>query len=281
MPCGVSYAAKLKLALDPAEVLASAERLVSEGVMAPAEAAADAPPLTLAEIPPAGMIALTDLLSTSADLALFDDESVAMSEAERIVQQVARESITILHPDPLTVTDTLPPPLQSDEQVVIFTDLRWVKECATCLADIPVGPEEIGDIILKLYGPEGTGQVSPDQLKTHTFGELAEILGTAEEVVVEEEPSAGIALMIPTLEPSVAISAAEIVTASQAVTVSTDAQDRPQPAFTVNIPPSPPQDQLAADDKFSRIERDIDNAEWIVFAMLNVDPGACIPIVIL
>ena len=266
--------AKLKLALDPAEVLASAERLVSEGVMLVAEAGADALPLTMTEIPPAGTIVLTDLLSTPADLALFDDESVAMSEAERIVQQVARESITILYPDPLTVTDTLPPPLQSDEQVVIFTDLRWVKECATCLADISVGPEEIGDIILKLYGPEGTGQVAPDQLKNYTFGELAEILETGEEVVVDEEPSAGIAVMIPALEPSVAISATEIVTSSQAVTVTTDPQDRPQPAFTVNIPPSPPQDQSAGDDKFSRIERDIDDADWIIFAMLNVDPGA-------
>ena len=197
-----------------------------------------------------------------------------MSEAERIVQQVARESITILYPDPLTVTDTLPPPLQADEEVVIFTDIRLVKECATCLADIAVGPEEISDIILKLYGPEGTGQVSPSQLTNYTFADLAEILGTGEEIVVEEEPNAGIAIMIPTVEPSVAISATQIVTASQAVTAATALQDRPRPTFPLNIPSSPPQDQLAADDKCSRIERDIDDADWIVFAMLNVDPAA-------
>ena len=82
---------------------------------------------------------------------------------------------------------------QSDDQLLIVTDSRLLRECDTCIAEAAVGPDEIAGIIERLYGPDATGQLSREQVVSLTFADLAELLDTEEaqkEPTVEEAPEA-------------------------------------------------------------------------------------------
>jgi beta-N-acetylhexosaminidase len=59
---------------------------------------------------------------------------------------------------------------------VIFTDARATQECSDCRAAPLIAPDAIEEIILRLYGPNATGQVSPEQIRSFTFDDLARML---------------------------------------------------------------------------------------------------------
>jgi len=183
-------------------------------------------------------IPLERLFVTRNGLAILGDESESRLEANALVRTVAGESISILYPDPQMVAGALPATPQSGEQLLIFTDSRLYQECDACLAEALVPPEEIAEIIIRLYGPDATDQVVEEQLTSLTFSDLAEVLDAEEKAEDEAVPSVG--TEISTTEP-ISVSAALVL-------------------------------RLPGTDKVSKIERQIDEADWIIFAMLNVDP---------
>lgn len=190
-------------------------------------------------------IPLKTLFASAEGLEIFTEDSQSRLDANALVRETAGGSLTILAPDPEVVADALPAAPQPGEQIVIFTDSRLFKECETCVAEAPIAPEEIADIILRLYGPDATDQVTQEQLTSLTFSDLAEALdaqieaeATAEPQTTDATPSAG-----------AEISATESLSAPVTLTL-----------------------QLPEEDKIDKIERRIDEAKWIVFAMLNVDP---------
>jgi beta-N-acetylhexosaminidase len=235
--------AKLLLYLDEEALTRQALDAIAAGEFDDGEVTID-PSVIDVSLP---AIPLEDLFVSKKGLEIFTDDNQSRIDANALVREAAGESLTILAPDPEVVTDALPAAPQADEQIVIFTDSRLFKECETCVAEAPIAPEEIADIIVRLYGPDATDQITPDQLTSLTFSDLTEILdaqrkveaqATAEAQAVSASPSEG-----------AEISATETLTAP----------------VTLDL-------QLPQEDKISKIEREIDGAEWIVFAMLNVDP---------
>jgi beta-N-acetylhexosaminidase len=85
------------------------------------------------------------------------------------VSAAARDAITLLSPPS---PDLVPPPPTRDERIVIFTDAREGRPCAACNPVPYVGAEALEDTILQFYGPDATGQVSPELVFSFTFGEL-------------------------------------------------------------------------------------------------------------
>ena len=227
---------KLALYLDEETLTQQALEAIAAGEFDGEEEALDPDALTFSS--PA--IPLDVLFTSAEEMAIFEAEHQSRVDANALVRETAGASLTILAPDPEAVTDALPPAPQPGEQIVIFTDSRLFKECEECVAEAPIAPEEIADIILRLYGPDATSQVTPEQLTSLTFSDLAEALDAQSEAeaVAEETPVA-----------STEISATEPISAPVTLTL-----------------------QLPEDDKISKIERRIDEAQWIIFAMLNVDP---------
>jgi beta-N-acetylhexosaminidase len=93
-----------------------------------------------------------------------------------IVAQIAQEGVTLLHPSINELSVRLPRPPRMDEEILIFSDVREVRDCDLCAPLNLLGPLALEDTIVALYGPEATGQVDPEQITSHTFAELRSFL---------------------------------------------------------------------------------------------------------
>ncbi|NJN81173.1 MAG: hypothetical protein HC802_02050 [Caldilineaceae bacterium] len=134
--------------------------------------------------------ALRQVAVESADLEPLVGES--RQAAFTLMGEVARRSITLLYPDANNLVDAIPPAPRSDDQLLIFTDSRLLRECDGCIAEAAVGPDELANIILRLYGPDATDQIEADQIVSLTFADLAEVLDQESAEMAEPvEPSGG------------------------------------------------------------------------------------------
>ena len=93
-----------------------------------------------------------------------------------VTQGVARAGLTLIYPGRDELADRMPSSPLVDENIVVFTDARAARECSACPAAPLIEPDAIEEIILRLYGPSATGQVSPEQIRSFTFDDLARML---------------------------------------------------------------------------------------------------------
>lgn len=111
-----------------------------------------------------------------------------------VVNDIARQSLTLLYPSPDELRVRIPGPPRSDEKILIIVDSRLARKCFTS----DCKPEElfltrnnIQDMILRLYGPGATGQIQPEQISSITFSELKAALGGSIIVPIDPELAPG------------------------------------------------------------------------------------------
>jgi beta-N-acetylhexosaminidase len=92
------------------------------------------------------------------------------------VSQVAQEAATLIYPGLDELSDRLPSPPLSGDQILIITDDRQGQDCADCAPFYFIHPTVLESLILTLYGPEATGQISADQVNSLTFSQLKYVL---------------------------------------------------------------------------------------------------------
>ena len=106
-----------------------------------------------------------------------------------VVAQIAKETITLLYPGPQELADRVPTSPLTDEKLVVFTDSRVVRDCADCPPYAPVPVDALQKIILRLYGPQATGQVQAANVTSFSFEKLKAVLdgkATAADVTLIE-----------------------------------------------------------------------------------------------
>ena len=82
---------------------------------------------------------------------------------------IARDSITLLSPPS---PDLAPAPPTPDDNILIFTDSREERPCATCQPVPLIEPLALEDTITRFYGPDTTGQINPALITSFTFDDL-------------------------------------------------------------------------------------------------------------
>lgn len=105
-----------------------------------------------------------------------EGEATIVGASNGTVAQIAQESVTLLYPEASELSLRLPRPPRLDEDILIFTDAREVRECELCTPFYLLDPQILEDTILKLYGPEATGQVEPERISAYTFADLRNYL---------------------------------------------------------------------------------------------------------
>lgn len=189
-------------------------------------------------------IPLANVLVQEDGLQVFSQPAQDMALVT--VGQAARESFTVLYPDPTTNAESVGVIPKSGDRIVIVTESRELRECEACGPETAVGTENLATIINRLYGPSGTGQLSADQVVSLSAADVAQLLASE---ATTGQPSE------PTPTPTVAL------------------LPTPTPAFL----PTPVQNQdsntavNAPPDRLTRTRLLLDQADWIIFAMLDVD----------
>ena len=222
-------------------------------------------------------IPLPSVMVSESSLNVLGGET--RTAAETVMNDAARQGLTILYPDPQTQTEPLPPTFRSDDNILIFSDSRLLRECSTCTAEAAIGPDELADIITRFYGSEATGQIDPALITSLTFADLTMFLDNRAQSPAALAASAGIspalattmsvgvgAVVSPSLSPplSGAASVTAPIVAGVAVTPSAvtapDLEEQP----TVNA-------DALVQERVANTEKLIENADWILFAMLDED----------
>ncbi len=128
--------------------------------------------------------------------ALFVDGDVALAVAgrgEQIVNRIARQSLTLLYPEPESYKIRLARPPAPAEKLLIVSDSRLVRECFedSCRPFEPLPYNALEKTILALYGPEATAQVQAENIDSITFTELKQVLvGSLAQTTEEATPDA-------------------------------------------------------------------------------------------
>jgi beta-N-acetylhexosaminidase len=95
-----------------------------------------------------------------------------------VTQDIANRALTLLYPDP----NAVPLPPGQGEKILIVTDARPVRECFAerCQPFSPLSQTAVEEAILRAYGPEGTGQIDPQDVASLPFGQLKKFLAGEE-----------------------------------------------------------------------------------------------------
>jgi beta-N-acetylhexosaminidase len=110
------------------------------------------------------------LTATRPDVEAVSEQVGLGREA---LSAMGRDAITLLSPPS---PDLVPSPPTPEDNIVVFTDGREGQPCATC-APVPyIDPLVLRDTILRLYGPDATGQVNPSLVANFTFDQLEEYM---------------------------------------------------------------------------------------------------------
>ena len=114
-----------------------------------------------------------------------DQVSELVGHQGSAVSQVAQEATTLIYPGVDELSDRLPSPPLADEQILVITDGRQGRDCPECLPFYFIPPTILESMMLQLYGPNATGQISPDQVASLTFSQLKQGLSGGEVEIVE------------------------------------------------------------------------------------------------
>ncbi len=99
----------------------------------------------------------------------------AMQQDVEAVSAMARDAVTLLSPPS---ADLVPSPPTREDRIVIITDGREGRPCATCDPEPFIDPQALEDTIVQFYGPDATSQVAPQLISSFTFSQLEAYLDT-------------------------------------------------------------------------------------------------------
>lgn len=169
--------------------------------------------------------------------SLVDETSAGQMPLQTsAVNNIAKQSITLLSPNLRDLQTVLPNEPTKDDSIVFITDDRQLRDCPSCEPYPAVPKTALEELALNLYGPRTTGQVDPARVSSFTFSDLIDY-NTQASAAISTTPAAG--ATVPTIDPL-------------ATPLLVDA----------TVQPSEP----------LRIQSAIERSSWIVISMLDTNP---------
>lgn len=95
-----------------------------------------------------------------------------IASSRETVFEVARSAATLINPDPQELSTLLPASPKEADRIAFLTDVSLYKQCTTCVWETGLAADALQKAVLRLYGPEGSGQVFTSRLNSFPFSEL-------------------------------------------------------------------------------------------------------------
>jgi beta-N-acetylhexosaminidase len=94
---------------------------------------------------------------------------------------IARNAATLVSPDSQELNTLLPAPPNTSDRIVFLTDASRYKQCSICAEYDALAVDSFQRTVLRLYGPDGSGQVLRNRTSSFSLNDLQDLLdGTAE-----------------------------------------------------------------------------------------------------
>ncbi|MFM8320023.1 MAG: glycoside hydrolase family 3 N-terminal domain-containing protein, partial [Chloroflexota bacterium] len=114
----------------------------------------------------------------------FDPQQVLPDEARlaelgqgsQVTFEVARRAATLLSPTQAELDTLIPDPPNQNDRIVFVSDTLAARQCSSCPELPQLGAADLQTAILRLYGPQAGGQVTPNSLSSYTLDDLQALL---------------------------------------------------------------------------------------------------------
>lgn len=121
---------------------------------------------------------LSNVLSPESGLANIDS-------SQEVILEVARKAATLINPDPQELSTLLPASPKQADRIAFLTDVSQYKQCTTCFWEPELAADALQKAVLRLYGPEGSGQVFTSRLNSFPLTELELMLNGETQTDIE------------------------------------------------------------------------------------------------
>jgi beta-N-acetylhexosaminidase len=113
---------------------------------------------------------------TPAVVTPASERMANLGKSQAVTFEVARESATLVNPNIGDLDTVLPSAPVAGDRIVFLTDTRQGSQCSTCGQESMLAVDTLQNVILRLYGPQATGQVQANHLISYPFTSLGAIL---------------------------------------------------------------------------------------------------------
>ena len=113
---------------------------------------------------------------TSAVVSPSSGGLANLGKSQTVTFEVARDSATLISPNIGDLDTVLPSPPVTGDRIVFLTDTRQGSQCSTC-GEVPMlAVDALQNVILRLYGPQGSALVQASHLISYPLTSLGAIL---------------------------------------------------------------------------------------------------------
>ena len=104
------------------------------------------------------------------------DELTFLGQSQAVTFEIASDSATLVSPNLADLDTVLESAPVISDRIVFLTDARGGRQCSTCGEESMLAVDALQNVILRQYGPQGSGQVQASRLVSYTFTSLDAIL---------------------------------------------------------------------------------------------------------
>jgi beta-N-acetylhexosaminidase len=192
----------------------------------------------------------------SAGNVLVDPQAVEedTSPDTTVLTDLAQGAITLLSPSAAEFAERLASPPGLQDNILIFTDVRETQQCGACQPQALLSSTALAERMIALYGPEGSGQIRPEQINSFTFNDLQAFLDAGPGPIPPPAETETPATPSETPEPAPTL-------ATGTPEASGESSESPEilatPVTTATIASA------------YQVQQSLSNADVLIFAMLN------------
>jgi len=122
---------------------------------------------------------------TGANVLVPESSLERVGSSQAVMFEVARNAATLISPDPQELSTLLPAPPNQADRIVFLTDASTYQQCTLCPPHDIHAADALQKVVLRLYGPDGSGQLFTNRLSYYPFTELEMMLNEESESTVE------------------------------------------------------------------------------------------------
>lgn len=108
-----------------------------------------------------------------------------IGSSSEVAFDIGRNAATLISPDPQELNTLLPAPPTMNDRIVFLTDVSRYKQCSVCETYDALAADSFQREVLRLYGPDGSGQVLRNRVSSFSLNELGALMDGTTETNIE------------------------------------------------------------------------------------------------
>lgn len=108
-----------------------------------------------------------------------------IGSSNQVSFDIARNAATLISPDPQELNTLLPAPPTTNDRIVFLTGVSRYQQCSLCPEYETLAADSFQRVVLRLYGPDGSGQVLRSRVASFSLDDLADLLNGDSETNIE------------------------------------------------------------------------------------------------